>query len=154
LALGLVLCAAAQAQRTATATATIINRAVAAVTVTDPGEGYLNPPSVSITGGGGSGATATANLSGGGVGSITVTAAGSGYTSAPDVLIGPPDMPSMTILDVKMIPEITIYGEIGATNQIQWINAYGDTNAWTVLTNIVLPSSPYVFYDTVSPKGS
>ena len=44
-------------------------------------------PTVSITGGGGTGATATAVVVGGAVTSITVTAGGSGYTTAPTVSI-------------------------------------------------------------------
>lgn len=49
------------------------------------GTGYTTAPTVSLTGGGGTGATATATVSGGTVTGITVTAAGSGYTSAPTV---------------------------------------------------------------------
>ena len=154
LALGLALCSMAQAQRTATAVATLSNGAVDAVTVTDPGEGYLYPPSVSITGGGGVGATATATISDGSVRSITVTAPGGGYTNVPEVVVGPPDVLVFSFLEMDLLPRITIYGDIGATNQVQWANALGDTNIWTVLTNIVLPSSPFVFYDTLSPKGS
>ena len=46
---------------------------------------YSSPPTVSISGGGGSGATATANLSGGVVSGITLTSAGAGYTNTPAV---------------------------------------------------------------------
>lgn len=76
--------------------------ALAAITITTAGTGYVagdvltvtstdkrgsgyTTPTVSITGGGGSGATAKAAVSNGGVYSVTVTAAGSGYTSAPTV---------------------------------------------------------------------
>jgi len=57
-----------------------------AVTVTDDGSGYNAAPTVSFSGGGGSGAAATAKL-GGFVNAITVTNAGSGYTTAPTVTI-------------------------------------------------------------------
>jgi len=53
--------------------------------VTAGGSGYTSAPTVSFTGGGGSGATATATVSGGAVTAVTVTAGGSGYTSAPTV---------------------------------------------------------------------
>ena len=53
--------------------------------VSDGGSGYTSAPTVSFTGGGGSGATATAQISGQSVASITVTNEGSGYTSAPIV---------------------------------------------------------------------
>jgi hypothetical protein len=55
---------------------------VASALVTVRGSGYTAAPTVSLTGGGGSGATATANLS---VASATVTTPGSGYTAAPTV---------------------------------------------------------------------
>lgn len=42
-------------------------------------------PTVTLTGGGGTGATATANVSGGAVTGFTVTNSGSGYTSVPTV---------------------------------------------------------------------
>ncbi|HEX8915588.1 MAG TPA: autotransporter-associated beta strand repeat-containing protein [Humisphaera sp.] len=46
---------------------------------------YSVAPTVTISGGGGSGATATATLTGGVVSGITITAAGTGYTSAPTI---------------------------------------------------------------------
>lgn len=59
-------------------------------TVDFGGSGYVIPPTVTVSGGGGSGATATANLSGGVVTSLTPVNAGTGYTSAPTVTIAPP----------------------------------------------------------------
>jgi hypothetical protein len=55
------------------------------ITVTNGGSGYTSAPTVSFTGGGGSGATATATVSSGIVTAVTITDAGSGYTSAPTV---------------------------------------------------------------------
>jgi hypothetical protein len=60
---------------------------VATIPVTSGGSGYLAPPYLSITGGGGNGATAIANLTNGVVTSITVTNPGTDYTSAPTVTI-------------------------------------------------------------------
>ena len=76
--------------RQAAAAATLTSGFVTGITVVDGGHGYLISPSVTITGGGGSGASATANVSGGAVTSLTVNSAGSGYTNAPLVLIAPP----------------------------------------------------------------
>jgi hypothetical protein len=46
----------------ATATATVASGAVTAITLTNPGSGYLSAPTVSFSGGGGTGATATASI--------------------------------------------------------------------------------------------
>ena len=79
-------------QRTATATATLAGQFVVSATVTDGGIGYVAPPVVTITGGGGSGAHATSVVAGGKVTQINIVQAGSGYTSAPSIVIdGPTD---------------------------------------------------------------
>lgn len=49
------------------------------------GMGYTSAPTVSFTGGGGTGAAGTAVIENGRVKSITITNGGSGYTSAPTV---------------------------------------------------------------------
>ena len=60
---------------------------VSSITVDAGGSGYTVVPSVTITGGGGTGATATAVLTAQVVTSITVDTNGSGYTSVPTVTI-------------------------------------------------------------------
>jgi Tfp pilus assembly protein PilV len=63
---------------------------VTAVTMITSGSGYTIAPTISFTGGAGSGATATANIThetSGDVVSIAVTTGGIGYTSAPLVTI-------------------------------------------------------------------
>ena len=64
-------------------------RYVKSVTITNAGTGYNNPPTISFTGGGGTGAEATAAVFSGAITSITITNKGSGYTSAPTVTITP-----------------------------------------------------------------
>jgi hypothetical protein len=61
-------------------------KTIGSITVFNAGSGYTQAPTVTITGGGGTGATAVANISNGSVQSITVTNAGSGYTSTPTVI--------------------------------------------------------------------
>jgi len=65
----------------------LLGEFVSSIRVINQGSGYTAPPTVSITGGGGSGATAIANISGGRVISISVTNRGIGYTSAPSISI-------------------------------------------------------------------
>ena len=61
---------------------------VTSVTIETPGYGYVAPPKIVISGGGGSGATAYSVLDNrGGVGHIVLTNPGSGYTSTPTVTI-------------------------------------------------------------------
>lgn len=63
---------------------------VTGITVNNAGTGYNSAPTVTIAGGGGSGATATAQVSSGSLTGITVTNPGSGYTTAPTVTIAAP----------------------------------------------------------------
>ena len=91
--LALFYCAETYAQQDAMAVATVTNGSVASVTVTTGGSGYISPPNVAFSGGGGTGASAIAQVGGGSVTNIIVESPGSGYTNAPDVAIDPPPPP-------------------------------------------------------------
>ena len=70
-------------------TTTLTGDAVTAVTITDGGNHYNGalPPTVTFTGGGGTGATGTTTVSSAGiVTGVTITSGGTGYTTAPDVV--------------------------------------------------------------------
>jgi hypothetical protein len=78
---------------------------------TSGGSGYTSAPTVTFTGGGGSGAAGTANISGGEVTSITMTNTGSGYSSAPSISYtggggsgagGTPQMAGGSVLSVRL----------------------------------------------------
>ncbi|MEY3897120.1 MAG: hypothetical protein RLZZ214_2641 [Verrucomicrobiota bacterium] len=71
----------------ATAVATL-GLSVASFTLNSGTTVYSAAPTVTISGGGGSGATANAVLSGGVVSSITLTNTGTGYTTAPTIAFG------------------------------------------------------------------
>lgn len=62
---------------------------ISMIHVTAGGTGYTTAPTVSFTGGGGTGATATAWVSGGVVVAVEVVDPGSGYTSVPGVVLTP-----------------------------------------------------------------
>src|SRR6185312_971847 len=68
-----------------TVSSIVLSGGVSALNVIAGGTGYssTSPPSVTISGGGGTGATATATVVGGAVTGFTITNAGSGYTAAP-----------------------------------------------------------------------
>ena len=89
----------AQAQRTATAVPTVINGFVVSITVTDGGAGYGSPPSVTVSGGSGSGATATATVLNGVVDKVIVKNAGSDYMGNPVVTIAAPPSPKPPFSD-------------------------------------------------------
>ena len=63
-----------------------LSRSVLTAAVTAGGSGYTFEPTITLTGGGGTGATATAQISNGAVTSITISE-GTGYTSAPTITI-------------------------------------------------------------------
>ena len=74
----------------AKATSTITGDVVTSITISDGGAHYkvATPPSVTISGGGGTGATATTTVSSTGiVNGVSITSGGSGYTSAPTITI-------------------------------------------------------------------
>jgi hypothetical protein len=75
---------------TATVTANRVGSFITSYIVTSGGNGYVTPPVVTVTGGGGSGATATAVVSGGAVTAINPVSPGGGYTSTPTVTLAPP----------------------------------------------------------------
>lgn len=59
-----------------------------AIEVLDPGSGYTEPPTVEISGGGGTGAAAVTRLdASGGIANVLLVSAGSGYTSAPTITL-------------------------------------------------------------------
>lgn len=111
----------------ATATASLINGFVIGATVTDPGCGYTNAPTVLIQRGGGSGATATATVSGGQVTAINITSAGFGYTNVPTVVIGsPPFVPTVSIAVSKV--KVTQHVVLGRSYVLE---ASPDLVTWT-----------------------
>ena len=67
---------------------------VRSISITNGGSGYTSQPTVSFSGGSGSGAKATALISGGSVTSIAVTDGGDDYTTAPTITISDPDQAS------------------------------------------------------------
>jgi hypothetical protein len=54
-------------------------------------------------------------------------------------------------LSLDFYAGLTVLGNVGTTNQIQYVTSVADTN-WIILTNVVLPQSPYLFFDLTSPR--
>jgi hypothetical protein len=123
---------------TASGSAVLASRGVSAIAISQGGAGYTTAPTITFTGGDGTGATATATVSGGAITVINVTSAGTGYTTAPTVVITPaagdtittPAVATATLTAVAIssitvtnpgsgytaVPTVTIEGDgIGAT---------------------------------------
>jgi hypothetical protein len=59
----------------------------------------------------------------------------------------------LSLLSLNMYAGLMIAGEVGATYQIDYRNNVAGSN-WTTLTNLVLPSNPFLFIDSNSPYYS
>lgn len=104
------------------------------VTMTANGSGYATAPSVSITGGRGSGATAVASLdAGGAVASVAITNPGSGYQlgDSPTVTFGPGNAAGSGGVLVAVLAHQT--GGSGASVTVHWQVA-GSNQGNTVFT--------------------
>jgi len=100
--------------------------AVTAIRTTAPGNNYAVAPTVTIVGGGGTGATATAGLNP--CGGITLLTTGSGYTTVPAVTIGPPLAGGVQATAVATISG----GQVQAINMVELGSNYDTVTAPTV----------------------
>lgn len=117
---------------------------LSSVTLTGTGSGYTSVPTVSIIGGGGTGATAIAELVNGQVVTITVTNGGRGYTSAPRVVIQPPQfgttataVPSMTGADYPMFVD----AQGGGRGVLNIVNS--TLPSFVAAKTVTIPSHPW-----------
>lgn len=131
------------AGETATAVATVTAGFVTAITVNSGGSGYIAEPSVTLIGGGGSGAAAKAILNGDKVGTVVVLTAGSGYTGSPTVTIEAP--PKALGVKLELIPKLTVEGTPGYYARVAW--AADLAGPWTTWSNIVVGAGGTVLVD-------
>ncbi len=115
----------------ATATAKLTAGFVTGITVDVGGEGYLQPPRVTLIGGGGSGATAQAILDRDKVGAIIVLTAGSGYASLPTVKIEAPSGESELLQ--RMVPVLSLRVPLDGVNRIEIAKSI--LGPWMPMTN-------------------
>jgi uncharacterized repeat protein (TIGR01451 family) len=98
----------------ATATATFVTPTTITFAITSGGTGYVSPPTVTLTGGGGTFTSVTAAVSGGAVTGITLTGA-AGFTSAPTVTIAPPPSANQVGRNMTYTFSVTNNGPYAAT---------------------------------------
>ena len=115
----------------ATATAKLTAGFVTGITVDVGGEGYLQPPRVTLIGGGGSGATAQAILNQDRVGTIIVLTAGTAYSSVPTVKI---DVPSGEFeLLPRLVPVLSLRVPLDGAARIEIAKSI--LGPWMPMTN-------------------
>lgn len=90
------------------------------VQVVNSGSGYLSTPSVTISGGGGSGATAVAKMNGDSVMYVTVTNGGDNYTTDPTVTFGKAWTASTAV---------TVNQQLSYSGRLYTVTAAGTTGA-------------------------
>lgn len=101
-------------------THTRVDGGVSAIDVTAAGDGYLAAPTVTITGGGGTGAEAVATIAAGKVTKITVTKNGKGYTSAPVVtLTGTATTPATATASFGTVGNAVVAELVGIANRLR-----------------------------------
>jgi hypothetical protein len=85
---------------------------VIGVNLISPGSGYTSAPTVTLSGGGGSGATAVANTAtaSGVITSVTLTSGGSGYTAQPNVSISPAGATFQAIVSSQAVTGVQLSG--------------------------------------------
>jgi hypothetical protein len=86
--------------RPAQVTPVVVNGFVVGVALLDGGCGYTNPPSITFSGQGGSGATANAQISNGSVTNIVMVSPGAGFPANAMAVVSPPLYPVLSIVQV------------------------------------------------------
>ncbi len=96
----------------AAGTATVSTSSIKAIVLTNPGNGYANPPTVSIPPpSSGNQASAAASVTAIGVSGVTITAPGKGYTSPPSVIFiggGGSGAAAHTVLAPTTVASVTV----------------------------------------------
>ena len=118
----------------AAATATVVAGQVTGLSMSSTGSYYTVPPTITFSGGGGSGAAATVTILNGVLQQVTITSPGSGYTSAPDVAFSAPlGTPSATPASFP-VPLLVHRTATGDTRLLQQAYLRSDGVTTTVAT--------------------
>jgi hypothetical protein len=55
-----------------------------------------------------------------------------------------------SVLDLHLVPAITLTGAIGSSVRVDYINQFGPVDAWVTLDTVTLTSSPQLYFDVSS----
>ena len=116
---------------TATAVAIMTSRSVNQklsidrILITNPGFGYIEPPIVTISGGGGSGGIATAVINTGVLGIVGLSSGGVGYTTTPQVTIQRTFIPSSSGIssNIRNAQAEAVVNSNGVVVEVRYSNA-------------------------------
>lgn len=133
------------------------------ITVGASGSGYTAPPSVTLSGGGGTGASAVAQMAGTNVQAVLVTNAGTGYTAAPSVSFagggGTGASADASVLSYAGTNVISIFK--GRGNDVYGVDGHGRGFRWDGDTGYLEPlgisrptAAPTVSATTAASSGS
>ena len=131
-----------------------VGRGIASVTLTHAGNAYQSAPTVSFTGGGGSGGAGVGVLNSGAVTSVTITSGGFGYTSTPIVVFTGGAYLSTAIGTAVLDAEPTIVGidfnitNCSFTNRMSTPDIYREEYNWRMTENPTALSSVITYTTT------
>ena len=54
------------------------------------------------------------------------------------------------MLDLHLVPAITLTGNLGDTLRLEYINAIGPTDAWVTLDTVTLTNTSQLYFDVSS----
>jgi hypothetical protein len=125
--------------QTAIATATVAAGSVTGLLMSDTGAFYTLPPTITFTGGGGSGAAATVTVLNGVLQEVTITNGGTGYTAAPTVTfsapLGSPSAATTTGFPVPLLLHRAAAGETYLVQQV-YLGSNGGTSTLATAENL------------------
>lgn len=58
------------------------------------------------------------------------------------------------VLSAATFAGIEINGQVGASYRIEYRGAFDATTNWTMLSEVILPTSPYLYIDQTSPSAT
>jgi hypothetical protein len=55
------------------------------------------------------------------------------------------------VLDLRMVPALTLTGNLGASLRVDYISRYGPTDAWVTLDTVTMTNTSQLYFDTSAP---
>ena len=139
------------AQAVAITTSVSNVRSIYQIRITDPGQGYnpLNPPKVTITGGGGAGASATANIVNNGISAINIINSGGGYFDKPSINISGPSVGTTATAEV-----ITSNGRISSIQLTNTGSGYDSVPTVNIVGISSVGTGTFVYNELITGETS